>query len=232
MSKPLVTAWSYSRYADYEQCPLFFKLKHIDKMRAPGSAAMERGSTIHKEGQAYLTATKKVKVPQSYGLFADQMAAMRGFNPIVEQQWGFDRNWQAIMGRRGDVNGWFQPDTWLRIVCDVAIEYPDAAYDIIDFKTGRKYETNEKQVELFSCGPFMRNPATQHVTTRLWYLDVPDDEENEVIREYSRADFNNIKKDWEKRIRPMFNDKRFSPKPNPKCPRCPFSKNAGGPCRF
>ena len=46
-----VTAWSYSRYADYTQCPLKFKLKHIQRLPTKGSPAMDRGSAIHKEGE-------------------------------------------------------------------------------------------------------------------------------------------------------------------------------------
>lgn len=230
-STALVTAWSYSRWADYEQCPLYFKLKHLDKIKPPGSAAMDRGSDIHKEGENYLNAPKKPrKVPANYAHFAEQLEELYALKPMVEQQWGFTQEWTPATGRGGDVNGWFAKDTWLRIVCDVAVEYDDHDYDIIDFKTGRKYDTNEHQVELFSCAPFMRNPATQKVTTRLWYLDQPVD--NEVIREYTRKDFEAIRRDWTKRIQPMFNDRRFSPKPNQKCRWCHFRKDNGGPCRF
>ena len=36
---PQVTAWSYSRYADYKQCPAKFKYKHLMRLPDPGSAA-------------------------------------------------------------------------------------------------------------------------------------------------------------------------------------------------
>lgn len=219
-----VTAWSYSRYADYKQCPLKFKLKHIDRLGGGGSSpAMERGSQIHKEGEAYLKAASRPrKVPDSYKHFAEEMAQLHGLTPLVEQQWGFTKNWSPT--------GWFGKDTWLRIVCDVSVKYEDNTVDLIDFKTGRKYDTNEEQVELFSASAFMMWPEVESVQTRLWYLDAEDD--NEVLRTYTRADFEKIRKGWEKKIVPMFKDKRFAPTPNDRCKWCDFAKSRGGPCKF
>lgn len=217
-----ITAWSYSRYADYKQCPLRFKLKYIEKRQEAGSPAMERGSTIHKEGENWLKNKRAKKLPESYKHFADEMAQLRNLDPMVEQQWGFTRQWTPT--------SWFGADTWLRIVCDVAVVYEDNTADLIDFKTGRKYDTNEEQVELFSTSIFMRHPEVTDVTTRLWYLD--QEKDNEVVREYSRSDFEKIRKDWEKKTVAMFKDKRFAPTPNEKCRWCSFSKDKGGPCPY
>lgn len=221
-----VDAWSYSRYADYQQCPLRFKLKHIQKMKEPGSPAMQRGSDIHKMGENYLKAAKRPRtVPKEYANFKDEMAQLHGLNPLVEQQWGFTSKWQPT--------GWFGADTWLRIVADVAVVYDDNTADLIDFKTGRMYDTNEEQVELFSAGMFMKFPELEGVTTRLWYLDVDPTKVNpEIVREYDRGDFERVRKSWEKKIVPMFKDKRFAPTPNEKCRWCSFSKDKGGPCPY
>lgn len=225
-----VTAWSYSRYNDYDTCPLMFKLKHIDKIKPPGSAAMDRGSDIHKLGENFLKDPKAKKPPAEYAYFADQMKELKALNPRVELQLGFTSNWTPAYSSPRDPHGWFARDTWLRIVCDVDVRYEDHTADIIDFKTGRRYDTNEAQVELFSCAPFMEDPKIQSVTTRLWYLDQPVD--NEVVREYTRKDFEAIKKDWTKKVKPMFVDKRFAPKPNRRCGTCHFRKTNGGPCKF
>jgi RecB family exonuclease len=222
-----VTAWSYSRYADYQQCPLKFKLKHIDKMKEPGSPAMQRGSDIHKEGENFLKAAPKGKkvpaVPPAYKHFADAMKELHTLDPMVEQQWGFTADWTPT--------GWFGADTWLRIVCDVVVLYDDHTVDLIDFKTGKKYDTNQDQMDLFSTAPFMKFPEVEEVTTRLWYLDVPDPD-NVVAQTFKRSDFERIRKEWMDRIQPMFKDKRFAPKPNNRCGWCAFSKAKGGPCKF
>jgi putative RecB family exonuclease len=218
-----ITAWSYSRYADYKQCPLRFKLKFIDKLKETPSPHMERGSTIHKLGESYLAAPKKPRaVPPEYKHFKEEMEQLRGLEPMVEQQWGFTRDWKPT--------GWFGGDTWLRIVCDVVVKYDDNTVDLIDFKTGRKYDTNEEQVELFSAAPFIKWPEVEEVQTRLWYLDQPTD--NEVLRTYTRKDYEGIRKSWEKKVVPMFKDKRFAPTPNSKCRFCDWAKNKGGPCPY
>lgn len=230
-----ITAWSYSRYADYKQCPLRFKLKYLDKLPEPGSPAMQRGSDIHKLGENYLSAKKAPKaVPKEYAHFGEEMEQLRGLDPMVEQQWGFTRQWTPT--------SWFGSDTWLRIVCDVVVKYDDDTVDLIDFKTGRKYDTNEEQVELFSCAPFIKWPDVNIVQTRLWYVD--QDKDNEVLRSYGREPgmtddegnpikvFAEIQREWEDRIVPMFKDKRFAPTPNDKCRWCNFSKAKGGPCKF
>lgn len=224
-----ITAWSYSRYADYKQCPLRFKLKYIEKRPEPGSPAMQRGSDIHKLGESFLAgkgvSKKKPKVPQEYQYFRDEMLQLLDLNPMVEQQWGFKRDWTPT--------SWFGNDTWLRIICDVGVVYDDGDADLIDFKTGRKYDTNEEQVELFSTSIFNKFPDVNKVTTRLWYLDIdPEKDENEVTREYTRAEAAAIMKDWEKKVVPMFKDKRFAPTPNEKCRWCAFSKDKGGPCPY
>lgn len=231
-----ITAWSYSRYADYKQCPYRFKLKFIDKVPMAASPHMDRGSAIHKEGEVFLTpkpGKRAGKVPDSYAHFKDEMQQLSKLKPLVEQQWGFTREWSPT--------GWFGRDTWLRIVCDVVVKYDDNTVDLIDFKTGRKYDTNEEQVELFSSGAFMMWPEVELVQTRLWYLDQPKD--NEVLRTYARdtgvviddepiKSFGEIRKEWEAKVVPMFKDKRFAPTPNDKCRWCDFSKAKGGPCKF
>lgn len=236
----LVTAWSYSRYADYELCPLRFKLKHIDRLPDPGSAAMVRGSDIHKEGENYLKlpagrgGKAPATVPSTYAHFKTEMAELHSLSPMVEQQWGFTATWEPT--------SWFGKETWLRVVCDVAVYYDDDTLDIIDFKTGRKYTTNEDQIELFSMGGFARFPEVNHVTARLWYLDIADGPSdgdphedstaNTTIREYTRDEFDEAKLKWEDKIQPMFVDTKFPPRANEKCKWCPYSKSKGGPCKF
>lgn len=223
-----VTAWSYSRYADYEQCPLMFKLKHLDRIKPPSSPQMQRGSDIHKEGEVFLITPETKKVPVTYANFKDQMTQLKTLSPVCELQEGFTSDWKPATASGRDPNGWFAKDTWLRIVIDVKVLYDDHTAEVIDFKTGKMYGTNENQVELFSCAPFIKDPELTNVTARLWYLDSGD----EVIREYSRKDYLAIKKDWTKRVKPMFVDQRWAPKPGPKCRWCHFRAENGGPCKF
>jgi putative RecB family exonuclease len=217
-----ITAWSYSRYADYRQCPLRFKLKYIDKLPEPGSPAMQRGGDIHKKGENWLKAKRTGALPREYVHFADEMRQLRGLNPMVEQQWGFTRQWEPT--------SWFGSATWLRVICDVAVVYEDGDADVIDFKTGRKYDTNVEQMELFGTAIMFRFPEVNRVTARLWYLD--QEKDNVVEDEYLRKDLPRVRKSWEQKTTAMFKDKRFAPTPNEKCRWCHFSKDKGGPCPY
>jgi RecB family exonuclease len=219
----LLTAWSYSRYADYKQCPLRFKLKYLDKVpEGEASPAMERGSTIHKEGELYLKDPTIDTVPASYQHFAEEMKQLKSLSPMVEQQWGFTKSWEPT--------DWFGKKTWVRIIADVAVLYDDDTAEVIDFKTGRKYDINEEQVELFGAATLKKFSNLKEIQVRLWYLDQPTD--NEVLRTYTAKDGELIRKDWEKKVVPMFNDRRFAPTPNTKCRWCSYAKDKGGPCPY
>jgi hypothetical protein len=150
------------------------------------------------------------------------MKQLKSLSPMVEQQWGFTKKWEPT--------SWFGKKTWVRIIADVAVLYDDNTAEVIDFKTGRKYDTNEEQVELFGAATLKKFSNLEEIQVRLWYLDQPTD--NEVLRTYTAKDGELIRKDWEKKVVPMFNDRRFAPTPNTKCRWCSFAKDKGGPCPY
>lgn len=227
MTVPQVTAWSYTRYTDYERCPLFFKEKHLTRsIKDEGNAAMRRGSDVHKEAEDY-TLKRIKKMPDSLRNFKPEFEQLQGLNPMVEQNWGFRSDW-SWTGRPG----WFGDDVWLRIKADVCVKYDDDTADLIDHKTGRKYDINQDQVELFGSSAFMRFPELKIVTVRLWYLDVEDPKNNEETIDITAEQAVGIRKAWDKKVRPMFNDRKFAPKPNDKCKWCPVSNANGGTCKF
>ena len=224
MSSNGVAAWSFSRYETYQQCPLKFKLRNIDKMEEPKSEAQERGIKKHEDAARFLQGAVKafppglVANPAMIGMFED----LRGLQPIVEQQWGFRADWSPT--------GWFGKDTWFRATLDAAVVYEDGTADAVDHKTGKRYGKNAEQMELFALSVMCRYPQVRKVTTRLWYLDEKRD--NEVIEEYSAEHKEALKRDWERKAAPMFNDTTFAPRPNDKCGWCHFSRNNGGPCKY
>lgn len=220
-----VTSWSYSRYADYKQCPAKFKFKHVDKLPDPGSPAMQRGNDIHKQAEDYVTG-KIDEVPSSLVAVASELNFLRANDAVAEENWGFKSDWDWI-GREG----WFGNDVWFRAKTDVRLLYDDDTLLLGDWKTGKMYFSNEEQIELFALAGFKRFPFVTEVDTRLWYTDAPA-ETNEIQRVYTAKDLAAVQKDWTKRVVPMFKDKRFAPTPNDKCGWCPFSKAKGGPCKF
>lgn len=217
----LVTAWSYSRYALYAQCPLAFKLKNIDKVPEPGSPAMERGNKVHKALASYLegkaTLPAEVKHPYQLGLYAEMQAFP---DKLVEHQQGFTQQWKPT--------GWFAKNTWFRAIYDVALLYEDMTGEVVDHKTGKKYGSNDEQMELFGLAFLCQYLPATHVTTRLVYVDSGEEE----IAEFAATQRDALKAKWEAKVAPMFSDTVFAPRPNDKCRFCNFSKSKGGQCRF
>lgn len=224
MALPLVTAWSYSRYSDYKQCPAKFKYKHLMRMPDPGSAAMERGNQIHKMAEDVIRA--KIDIPPELEGVRRELEHLRDSMATPEESWGFRKDWGWI-GRPG----WFGDDVWFRAKTDVRLLYDDGTLLIIDWKTGKKYFSNEEQIELFALAGYQRFPEVEEVDARLYYTDV-DPDDNEIQRIYTQKDMDAIRRDWDKRVIPMFKDRKFAPTPNDKCHWCPFSKAKGGPCKF
>lgn len=216
-----ITAWSYSRLALWEQCPLAFKLKNIDKIKEEQSPAMARGDKIHKQMAAFAMGTgARPAEAAKFGQLSDELAAMPTDIKVVEQQWGFSKSWRPT--------GWFGKDTWLRVILDAGVIYPDGTADVVDFKTGKKYGTNKDQMELFALATFCRFPHLSHVTTRLWYLDSGDEE----VAEFEQDNRSEAIEKWEQRVAPMFEDNVFAPRPNDKCKWCSFARSKGGQCKF
>lgn len=214
-----VTSWSYSRYEAHETCPFMFLHKFVLKTKEDHSPAMDRGKKLHLDIAKYVGgATNELPdVKHQHQV----MAELRDFDDkVIEQQWGFTSSWEQT--------GWFGATTWYRQICDVAVCYADMTVEAVDWKTGKRYGSNDEQVELQALGIFCRFKPAVHVTTRLAYVDTGQTE----IAEFPVAERDKLKAKWEDKVRPMMTDTEFLPRPNDTCGRCNFSRSNNGPCRF
>ncbi len=230
----LPDAWSYSRLADYETCPARFAYKYIIKIPEAENEAFVRGNKVHKLAQDYVEGSIPAEpVPKEIASFAELFRIMRSDTEgaFIEQQWAFASDWT--------VTGWFAKPpakpVWVRNIIDYGVNYGDGFATLIDFKTGKKYDTNRDQVEQFGMSALLRFPNVEKVETRLWYLDTGEEIKSGTGKNdlpyVERKDLPALKAKWKARVEPMFADKQFAPRRNPKCKWCPFSGNNGGPCR-
>ncbi len=234
----LLTSWSFSRWSDYEQCPFKFKLKHIDKLKEPKNAAMERGNVIHQLAEDYVKGKLKKMPPELVKFkkrFEERKAqyTKRSIINIVEDQWAFTKAWV-----RTKWDDWKL--CWLRIKLDHAVSVDGSTMVITDYKTGQfrmsDVEKYEMQLELYVLACFLLHPFIQVVKPRLEFLDLgvtfpsaPVDVERLT---FTREDLPRLQAEWEARIQPMFKDTIYAPKPNRFCNWCHFRKANGGPCKF
>lgn len=185
---------------------------------------MMNGQTVHKIAADFLYAPEWNGPPPKELGHAGQIAAeLRQFDDkVIEQQWGFTREWRPT--------AWFGDDTWLRSVIDAGVLYEDMTAEVIDWKTGKPRGTHEDQMEIFAVSVMARFQPAQHVTTRLVYTDF----KHEEFAEYPRTDLAKLMAKWTDKVRPMFEDTEFLPRPNDGCKFCPFSRSRtnGQDCRY
>lgn len=227
-----VTSWSFSRLSDYTQCPAKFRYKHLMKLQEPPNAAMQRGTDIHKMAEDYANGALKT-LPKELALFKAEFTALKAQKiKFIEDQWAFTVEWGHT--RWNDWN-----NCWLRVKLDAAyVNTEHNALVVIDHKTGKMRDENKGeymlQLELYGLAGLLQQPEVDVVSPRLWYIDAgvvfPDPQVEEV--EYFRKDEKALKKTWAARVKPMFTDTSFKPKPNDKCRWCHYRKDNGGPCQY
>lgn len=213
-------AWSYSRYSDYLKCPLYAKLKHLDKIKEPEGPALEHGSAVHKSAEQYLKGIVKT-LPAVLKPLANIYKELRKLGPAgVEAQWAFRQDWKEC--------DWFAKDCWLRVVIDVFTFTSPTELLIDDHKTGRIYEEKQDQLEEYALAGFLKFPQVTKIRTRFLYIDQQDIREQVFTRDQLPA----MQKSWAKKVKPMMLDTAFLPKPNDKCRFCHHRKSNGGVCKY
>lgn len=234
--KPLVSSWSWSRYQIYCECPCAFKFQFIERKEKPAGPAMARGREVHKTADAYVRApaTGKgavpKKIPDVLKNFTEEFKMLRKVKAITEDdaRIGLNRSWNPV-----DYFDW--TNCWLRVIIDAKyikmIGKATKRLVIIDHKTGRVYEENKEQLDLSATAAFRAEPDVDEVEVQLWYLD-----QGVILPEkplvFGRDGNEKQVEKWNKRVYPMFTDKRFVPNPGQHCHRCHYRKANGGPCKY
>lgn len=225
-------SWSYSRYTDYARCPAYANYKHNLKLPEPKSDAMARGIEIAKieedffGGKVKLPKLKTVVHPNVVGDLAN---AKKQKTLFFEQNWGFDLKWKET-----DYFDW--TNCALRIKVDFGWQDLDTGIvHLRDNKTGKynDYDVEKYllQLDLYRAGAAARFPNAKGFTSQLIYTDLGIRYPQEPLV-VSMAEALKAQKQWDKRVKPLLNDKLFPPKPNKGCGWCAFSKSKGGPCKY
>lgn len=230
-----LTSWSFSRWSVYNQCPAKAKYKFIDKLQEPGSPAMDRGSSIHKEAENYVLGSGKL-VPENlvkHKEFFVEMRDRRSRKPDfveVETTWAYTKDWGMTAW-----NDW--TGCRLRVKVDLAVraEEDPEMLAVVDIKTGRyspdKHQEYKLQLELYALGALLKYPEVREVRPSLLYTDEGRHFAPPEIRS-SQKDLTRLKKSWEKRVEPMLSDTLFNPRPGNHCRWCHYRNSNGGPCRY
>jgi CRISPR/Cas system-associated exonuclease Cas4 (RecB family) len=238
--KPL-TAWSFSRYSTYSECPLKIKFTAVDRLKEPGNQAMERGNNIHNMAEQYIKGILK-SLPPELQKFRTEFTALKKMykkdpsTMVVEDNWAFTKDW--------DETQW---DNWtkcyVRIKLDCAHHEDATTLVVSDWKTGKFREDQNvkylEQLELYALAALLLHPHIELVKPRLVYLDLGTTFPGvgQALLQYTRKDIPRLQKIWNKRVQAMMGDTIFAPRPNNNCRWCWFGQSGvakGGPglCKF
>jgi putative RecB family exonuclease len=215
--KPMISAWSYSRLSTWEACPAKAKYKYLDKLPELDSIAASRGGAIHKLAEQWLKGEVE-DLPVELEKIEDFMGGLVG--GLAELQLAFDKDWKTCE--------WFGPQVYCRVVFDV-IKIDGSVGVVVDYKTGKqRHDEHTDQLRLYALAAFQQWPELEMLEAQILYID----HGNKLAMKFMRSSLPTLKGYWDTRAGKMLADELFSPKPNPGCRWCPFSKSKGGPCIF
>lgn len=222
-----IESWSFNRLITYESCNLRARYEYLERRPyAPhyDKTAANRGNAVHACAEKYVrgehnAAIPELSMPATQVRLNEYREAFAAGHARVEEEWGFNRDWQPT--------GWMAPDVWLRAKCDVVIEQPDCV-EIADWKTGKRDGNEVKHTQqglLYAIAGFIRYPGQEKVRIRFIYTD----EGREKTHEHSRAVIMRMMPDWDKRARAMTSATVFPHKANKMtCRYCPYSPAVNG----
>lgn len=238
------TSWSFTRYSDYDRCPAFAKYKHLLKMdQGPKNPAMQRGADIAEESDKWFKGQRRTMPKELTPLASTYRALKKDKTVQAEANWGFTRQWEPCRPTDWD-------RCWLRAKVDILThDKRISILNLYDSKTGKFSEYAvagyELQLNLYAAVGTIMFPTAQTINTQLLFSDLGVKHPADAPKAYTRAEAQKEIKEWEKRTRAMFNDKKFLPKPGAHCRWCPFSKNYSyvdaatgqrvarpGPCKY
>lgn len=217
-------SWSYSKLLDYEQCPLRFQMKHIDRIPEAKSPAADRGTAIHQMAEDFTRGIIK-DLPAELRHFKDEFEVMqREFKAkavSLEGEWGFDKEWMVHDYKKA----------WLRMKADAVLHRKhNKEAVVVDYKTGKRFGNELKhgeQVQLYAIATAIREPWIENITVELWYLDIDELHSNE----YTRKQALSFVPGFEKRAMKLTTATSFPPRPNIfTCKWCPYGPNKDDNC--
>lgn len=223
----LVKTWSATLLDTFEKCPHAVFLSRVKKAPRVENEAANRGIAIHQMAEDYITGVT-TKLPAELKKFekafeSERIAYDKG-SVIVEEDWGFDKDWNTC--------GWMAKEVWARMKLDI-FEFHDSekhSATVTDVKTGKKFGNeikHNRQGRIYAIGSFMRFPSLEYIRTEFRYVD-----HGEVLQNvYTRPNLVHLLPQLTKRAVKLTSTLDFPPRPSrSNCKFCDHAKN--GACDY
>ncbi len=228
----MISAWSHSRLAIFEQCKYRAKLQYVDRIPEPirplppgrTEHANDRGTRIHEAGELFVRGGVEL-IPELHA-FKPEFLRLRELHKEgkvgLEGEWGFDRDWMPV--------SWKSPNIWARIKLDAFVHLSDTHGVVIDYKTGKRFGNEVKhaeQCQLYQLAAFLRYPELEVIDVELWYTD----QDELTHMRYTRAQGLRFLKNFDARGQAITTEEVFPANPNIfSCQWCPFGPTGTGHC--
>lgn len=239
-------ALSPSRANDYQQCPLLYRFRAIDKLPEPKTVAQVKGTLVHAvledlhklpRGERTYPAAVKMLKPR-WETMVDKDAELKELVPV-------DATMDFLVECRELVKGYFRmenPEGFDATDCEKYVNFtlpngvpvrgfidrvdtaPTGEVRVVDYKTGKKplprYSQQAKFQMLFYALVWWRMTGKIPAQLRLMYLKVADD----MVLSPSPAELNYFERDVEKLWAQIMHDVEtgeFAPRTSKLCDWCP-----------
>jgi len=211
------TRWSYSSLSTYQQCPQKWKFSYIDDLPWAASAAMTRGTRMHKMAEEYVKGEINFCPPEIKKIGPTlEMFKTRKAKPEVI--WLLNESWEPVKDHK---------DAWIKTIVDIHYKEGDVLY-VKDYKSGQMYDSHRDQLELYGLVGLQMYPDIKRVETSALYMDTGyEGMEGSMIR----AMLPKVIKKWHDQAVIMMKDETFEPRPG-NCKWCDYAKAKGGPCLY
>ena len=230
MTQPM--ALSHSRLSDFNQCPLKFKLKYIDKHPlfkmddANKSVHLVRGTNVHAALEKYLV-KRKAGEPENLTT-SKNLPEVNSTIPLIERYinfFGLDNmhpERQICIDSDWKQQDWFSKKAYYRAIFDVIGIGSNIAF-IGDYKTGKFTDYTPKngygQLEL-SAGIALSIFDVEKVNTMYLYVD----HKQTVQKEFTQADKGRIMTHFIAEHEKVNAEVNFDPCKNQYCRFCDATK--------
>lgn len=226
----LIPQWSYSRLKTFEQCPYRLWLKAGEKRDTShvDMSAADRGTMIHNEAEKFVDGTGDFTkhLVKFADYFKDLKLKYEAGTVVLEEEWGFDHEWQPC--------GYWDENVWCRMKLDnFIIKTQGEAEAVItgtatDYKSGKKFGNevaHNQQGQLYVLGSFFRYPTLEVCEVDFKYLDHGISSKPKT---YTRQKAMKFLKPWDDRAKRMTQATEFPPKANKiNCKYCEFGPQTG-----
>lgn len=221
-----IPQWSFGRLTTYEGCALHAFYEFGQKR--PFAPSYDRtfalrGQAIHTGAEHYIRGegviTPELSMPLVIERLNQYRAAYADGRAVIEQEWGFTRDWTPT--------GWHAKDVWQRAKCDVVIN-EGALVEVVDWKSGKKQGNEVKHAQqgmLYAIDSLIMFPEAQDVRIRFIYTD----EGKEKVSTFSRLATMRVMPSWDMRARAMTSATVFPHRANKiNCRFCPYAPTVNG----